>query len=204
MTTNHNMAMPEPMTISGNASSAPELWQMLGSRDKSAKTTTPHVQISDADQMKSILNIESTDVIQMTRKHLQVEENTCNRNLDDDSQSSSAYHSTSASTPQSLSPNLSVVQTEEDGIPDIHLVFEAVERASFAQERIRFLHEYLTDPTTFNVTMSYAVEGPLQPTELAAAFRAMSNRHESLRTAFFLDTKDGDPQLFQGVLPETH
>ncbi|PYI33523.1 acetyl-CoA synthetase-like protein [Aspergillus indologenus CBS 114.80] len=201
MTANNDMAAPESVAVTEGVSSTPELWQMLGSRVQPTNIT-PHVRITDVEhkQLQNSVNLVSVRALQQLTKGLH--EDICGTALEDDSQSSSAYHSTYASTPGSMSPNLEAVQTE-DGIPDLQPQFEAIERASFAQERIWFLHEYLTDPTTFNVTMAYAVQGPLQPVELATAFRAMSNRHESLRTAFFLDSRDGDPQLFQGVLPET-
>ncbi|PYH87967.1 acetyl-CoA synthetase-like protein, partial [Aspergillus ellipticus CBS 707.79] len=118
----------------------------------------------------------------------------CKAIPDDDSQSSA----TSASTPNSLSPSLRAVKCE--GVP--LQPFQAVERASYAQERIWFLHEYLADPTTFNVTLSYAVNGLLRPAEMADAFRTVANRHESLRTAFFLDSQQS-PQLHQGILAES-
>ncbi|KAI9830142.1 MAG: hypothetical protein M1819_005819 [Sarea resinae] len=67
--------------------------------------------------------------------------------------------------------------------------YQHVERMSFAQERLWFLRVYLEDPTAYNVTMAYQIDGPLRVDAFEAAFKAVINRHQLLRSSFFLDSK---------------
>lgn len=55
---------------------------------------------------------------------------------------------------------------------------------SFGQSRFWFLRHYVEDPTTFNITFSVKLKGPLRVTALAAAVEKLGARHEALRTAF--------------------
>ncbi len=64
---------------------------------------------------------------------------------------------------------------------------ERVGRMSFSQERLWFLQSYLSDPTTYNITLAYKLIGPLRIKDLEQAFFATIQRHEMLRTAFFTD-----------------
>ena len=64
---------------------------------------------------------------------------------------------------------------------------ERVGRMSFSQERLWFLQSYLSDPTTYNITLAYKLTGPLRIRDLEQAFFATIERHEMLRTAFFTD-----------------
>ncbi|EJT70750.1 hypothetical protein GGTG_11773 [Gaeumannomyces tritici R3-111a-1] len=64
---------------------------------------------------------------------------------------------------------------------------------SLAQERIWFLHEYLEDPTSFNETAWYDVEGPLDIDRLKSAFNQLTARHEILRTRLSNDPITGLP-----------
>ncbi|KAM0360408.1 hypothetical protein ACHAP4_002485 [Fusarium culmorum] len=69
---------------------------------------------------------------------------------------------------------------------------------SFAQERLWFLQEFLQDDTTYSVTMHYRISGPLRLKDLGDALNQVIKRHETLRTAFFIDTETGLPR--QAVL----
>ena len=66
------------------------------------------------------------------------------------------------------------------------------ELVSFAQSRFWFLRLLLQDQTTFNVTFYYKVTGNLESDSLERAVRAVSYRHEALRTCFVGDETDSD------------
>ncbi|KAK7714551.1 NRPS, partial [Diaporthe eres] len=67
---------------------------------------------------------------------------------------------------------------------------------SFGQSRFWFLRRYVEDPTTFNITFSVKLKGPLRTTALAAAVEKLGARHEALRTAFIED----QGRIMQAVL----
>ncbi|KAL2864256.1 uncharacterized protein BJX67DRAFT_383918 [Aspergillus lucknowensis] len=66
-------------------------------------------------------------------------------------------------------------------------------KASFGQSRFWFLREYLEDKTTFNITCSIDLSGNLNVSSLHRAVKLVGERHEALRTAFFLGS-DQQPQ----------
>lgn len=78
---------------------------------------------------------------------------------------------------------------------------EIVKRAplSFGQSRFWFLRRYVEDPTTFNITFSVKLKGPLRVTALAAAVEKLGARHEALRTAFM----EEQGSVVQAVLSKT-
>ncbi|KAK4449716.1 hypothetical protein QBC34DRAFT_463102 [Podospora aff. communis PSN243] len=67
---------------------------------------------------------------------------------------------------------------------------------SHAQRRLYFLHEYLTDKSTYNTTFIGTIRGPLNMQRLRSAVHAVVRKHESLRTAFLV-AEDG--QAVQAV-----
>ncbi|KAL2045413.1 hypothetical protein ABVK25_012125 [Lepraria finkii] len=73
-----------------------------------------------------------------------------------------------------------------------------VEKMSYAQSRIWFLTEYLEDPTTYNITVSYNLNGKLDVARFQRAFSAVIAHHDSLRTCFYANPDSGEPM--QGVL----
>ena len=81
------------------------------------------------------------------------------------------------------------------------LDLERVGRMSFSQERLWFLQSYLSDPTTYNITLAYRLTGPLRILDLEQAFYDSIQRHETLRTAFFTDTSKN--QALQGIVYKT-
>ncbi|KAL2071167.1 hypothetical protein VTL71DRAFT_12402 [Oculimacula yallundae] len=76
--------------------------------------------------------------------------------------------------------------------------FAKVERMSFAQSRLYFMHKYLADQTTYNVTLSYDIFGPLHAFMFERALVTVIARHEMLRTCFFAQPDSGEPM--QGIL----
>jgi hybrid polyketide synthase/nonribosomal peptide synthetase ACE1 len=75
--------------------------------------------------------------------------------------------------------------------------FERVAPMSFGQARFWFLKSYLEDQTTFNITTSIRLSGHLDTQAFSKAVKAIGNRHEGLRTAFFMDKSN---QPMQGIL----
>lgn len=73
-----------------------------------------------------------------------------------------------------------------------------VEKMSYAQSRIWFLTEYLEDPTTYNIAVSYNLNGKLDVARFQRAFSAVIANHESLRTYFYANPDSDEPM--QGVL----
>ena len=79
--------------------------------------------------------------------------------------------------------------------------FERAGRMSSPQERLWFLQSYLSDPTTYNITMAYKLTGPLRVADMEQAFHTTIQRHEILRTVFFTDT--AERQAMQGIIKTT-
>ncbi|PYH76605.1 polyketide synthase A [Aspergillus uvarum CBS 121591] len=76
--------------------------------------------------------------------------------------------------------------------------FTRVELMSPYQSLIWFAGHYMKDPTQYNVVISYNVEGSFQFGRFQRALEQTVARHESLRTAFFMDHVSGE--LVQGAL----
>ncbi|KAF4636865.1 hypothetical protein G7Y89_g1216 [Cudoniella acicularis] len=75
---------------------------------------------------------------------------------------------------------------------------QMVEPLSYGQSRLWFLMECLNDPTLYNCTVQYRINGPIDPNRLKHAFISIATRHEILRTLFFVDP--GTSDISQGVL----
>nr|QPC57090.1 polyketide synthase-nonribosomal peptide synthetase [Tolypocladium sp. 49Y] len=73
-----------------------------------------------------------------------------------------------------------------------------VESMSYAQSRLWFLGQYLEDPTTCNIVVSYVVRGPLDVARLRRALDKVIAHHASLRTCFYSDDENGEPT--QGLM----
>ncbi|HEX2079919.1 MAG TPA: amino acid adenylation domain-containing protein, partial [Longimicrobium sp.] len=66
-----------------------------------------------------------------------------------------------------------------------------VAAASFAQERLWFLHQLEPESPAYNISAAWRLAGPLDEGALGAAVDALVLRHEALRTTF--DLADGAP-----------
>ncbi|KAE8153458.1 hypothetical protein BDV25DRAFT_136914 [Aspergillus avenaceus] len=106
---------------------------------------------------------------------------------------------------QASTPPDSVPETTPDVFAGIQKLCQLKERtvvqtqrASYAQSRLWFLTQYLEDSTTYNVTVSYNIQGNLQASRLIDALHTVIANHQSLQTCFFRDETTG--VLMQGIL----
>ncbi|KAL7907284.1 hybrid PKS-NRPS [Trichoderma velutinum] len=81
----------------------------------------------------------------------------------------------------------------------LNQTIKEAEIMSHAQSRLYVAQNYINDPTTYNVTVTYQIRGNLQISRFKQALNSVMNHHESLRTCFFKDENAG--LLKQGVLP---
>ncbi|CAI4215820.1 unnamed protein product [Parascedosporium putredinis] len=81
------------------------------------------------------------------------------------------------------------------------LVAERIVPLSFGQSRFWFLKHYVQDKTAFNITTVIKLKGRLQVDALEQALLEVGQRHEALRTLFFIDEKTRTPK--QAVLPKS-
>ncbi|HEY9699474.1 MAG TPA: amino acid adenylation domain-containing protein [Trichocoleus sp.] len=70
--------------------------------------------------------------------------------------------------------------------------------ASFAQQRLWFLHQLVPDSPFYNVVAGIRLEGQLDRSALQQAIQAIVDRHESLRTTFTVI----EGELTQAISPE--
>ncbi|MFB5676043.1 amino acid adenylation domain-containing protein [Paenibacillus terreus] len=75
-----------------------------------------------------------------------------------------------------------------------HYVFPA----SFAQRRIWFVQETISDPSVYHVPLLYKLHGPVQMELLQQSVNKLVERHESLRTYFAME----DNEIVQVIVPE--
>ncbi|CAG8953567.1 hypothetical protein HYFRA_00010025 [Hymenoscyphus fraxineus] len=76
--------------------------------------------------------------------------------------------------------------------------FVREEAMSYAQSRLWFLDQYLDDPTTCNIAVSYMIKGSLDPARLRESLDKVIAHHPALRTCFFANNETGEPT--QGLL----
>ncbi|KAI8950362.1 hybrid PKS-NRPS protein [Xylaria longipes] len=73
-----------------------------------------------------------------------------------------------------------------------------VGKTSFSQSRLWFMHQYLEDKTTCNISLSYNVEGIIDLARLETALEKLVHLHPSLRTSF--QSAAGTAEPLQTVL----
>lgn len=76
--------------------------------------------------------------------------------------------------------------------------YTRTERLSFAQSGIHFLHTFLEDPTSLNVTIKYSVKGSINPDRLSQALEKVLNYHQFGQTSFFADA--GSAEIKQHLI----
>ncbi|KAK4063043.1 hypothetical protein Trihar35433_8838 [Trichoderma harzianum] len=81
----------------------------------------------------------------------------------------------------------------------LNQTIKEAEIMSHAQARLYVAQNYVNDPTTYNVTVTYQIRGNLQIPRFKQALNSVMTHHASLRTCFFKDENTG--LLKQGVLP---
>ncbi|WP_440113046.1 amino acid adenylation domain-containing protein [Paenibacillus sp. QZ-Y1] len=70
--------------------------------------------------------------------------------------------------------------------------------ASFAQRRIWFVQETITDPSVYHVPLLYKLDGPVDLEILQRSINKLVERHESFRTYFTVENND----IMQVIIPE--
>ena len=74
---------------------------------------------------------------------------------------------------------------------------------SFAQQRLYFLHHFISQPSAYNVPLQVELDQPITPTKLQQCLNRLVNRHTQLRTAF-INTDHGPRQIAQqSIAPVT-
>jgi len=86
----------------------------------------------------------------------------------------------------------------EDEVSEKTCSFVAVGEMTPAQCRLWFASRHVSDPTAYNMTFQYEVQGYLDTSRLRYALDMACQQHEALRTAFY--TQPGDGQPMQGIL----
>lgn len=71
--------------------------------------------------------------------------------------------------------------------------YERVGRVSHSQEALHFLHEYLEDKSSQNVTFFGKFHGQLDGERLQKALCLVARRHEALRSSYFVDKSTHQP-----------
>lgn len=94
------------------------------------------------------------------------------------------------STPSSISEKSSNVSPKDE---PTSVQIQRSEKLSHGQSRFWFLQSYVRDPTAFNITCLFQLQGNLDVAKLERAVSQVSHRHEALRTAIS-DHPDGTPQ----------
>ncbi|KAI0544488.1 hypothetical protein F4679DRAFT_35052 [Xylaria curta] len=72
------------------------------------------------------------------------------------------------------------------------LTFGGAEQMSYAQSRLWFLTIYSENPTSYNITLSYDIKGPLDVPRFVNAFQRVTSRHQIFRTQFFTQHETGE------------
>jgi amino acid adenylation domain-containing protein len=80
-----------------------------------------------------------------------------------------------------------------DDQPFLDQIYQRTGEMSHGQARLYFLNVYLEDKSTYNVTFSGTIRGPLDIHRLEAALHAVAEKHDVLRSAFFTDNKTAQP-----------
>jgi hybrid polyketide synthase/nonribosomal peptide synthetase ACE1 len=80
---------------------------------------------------------------------------------------------------------------------------ETAYQMSYGQDRFWFLHDYLEDKMSFNMTVMFKLTGRLQKSRLERAVRTVAQRHDALRTRFFWSGEGDNRVPKQGILSES-
>nr|ARP51711.1 PKS-NRPS hybrid protein [Phyllosticta cirsii] len=100
---------------------------------------------------------------------------------------------------ESLHKNLANAVNLRSSTEALPQTFVRSKPISIAQSRFWFLRLLVDDPTTFNVTLRYHMTGHVRIGDLERALRAVTLKHEALRTCFIGDDNEVD-QATQNVL----
>ncbi|KAL3477706.1 lovastatin nonaketide synthase [Aspergillus californicus] len=117
-------------------------------------------------------------------------------------------HSTSNSESGHASPGGHIIECSASSISDfseapeklVPFIPEYTEIGSvgFAQSSLHFMHKFLDDPTMFNVTAQYAIQGSLNVSRFSRALEKTLSQHQAFRACFY--TEPGSVDLKQGIV----
>ncbi|KKA18098.1 Hybrid NRPS/PKS protein 1, partial [Rasamsonia emersonii CBS 393.64] len=82
------------------------------------------------------------------------------------------------------------------------LAYQRTTKMGYGSTRFWFLRQYMQDQTTFNCVFKFTLTGPIRDNDADRAVKAIAQRHEAFRTAFFANA-DQMNEPTQGVLPES-
>ena len=106
-----------------------------------------------------------------------------------------------AQNSQLTSPSAMVETPEAVAKRPTRPAFLRTESLSLGQSRLYFLSQYLEDDNVLNCTISYAISGNVDISRLTDSLRAVTQRHETLRTVFFTND-DGRPM--QAIIDKSY
>nr|AKL78827.1 GLNRPS8 [Glarea lozoyensis] len=156
-----------------------------------ASISSPKSKIHSTD---SAPTVKESDVRETSETYSKVESSSSSSSVSLIQKESSE---TGSFTPISPSSSSFSMATPSDKPRSTKRFFKRTHKMSFGQSRFWFLTSFLADKTTFNVTCSIHVTGPLIVNQFANAVKSIGQRHEGLRTCFF-DDEDQGPM--QGIL----
>jgi amino acid adenylation domain-containing protein/thioester reductase-like protein len=88
-------------------------------------------------------------------------------------------------------PGKDVAVGDQSRIKDISSPYERLDEMSAAQARLYFLHQYLDDKATYNVILLGKINDRFDIPRLQRAVQRVADKHESLRSCFFIDNASG-------------
>ena len=127
-----------------------------------------------------------------------ITENSSADSKSSDTASPTASDETVNDQANSVSSSVSAVMDSDSSEPP--QIMQKVLPMSPGQSRFWFLSHLLEDKTTSNIAFSIELSGFIREKDLEGAVRMMGDRHEALRTCFFMDESQ---RPMQGVLPKS-
>ncbi|KAH8817006.1 polyketide synthase [Xylogone sp. PMI_703] len=89
--------------------------------------------------------------------------------------------------------------TSSENVTSLELMYQRTGEMSHAQARLYFLHKYLQDKSTYNVTFYGQARGTVDIARLSKALDIVAGKHEILRSSFYIDKSSG--KAIQAVQP---
>lgn len=97
-----------------------------------------------------------------------------------------------------------LAERDDSGGLTVSATQETVTPMSYGQSRFWFLSDYLSDKTSFNMTVMLKLKGKIQARRMEQAVHTIAHRHDALRTRFFWSGEGDQRVAMQGVVQESH